>query len=129
MSELFSQQITWVYTYKLSDTAKFYKDLIGLEQVLDQGFCRVFRATKSSFIGVCQRPDRHVEPKGVILTLITKDVDAWHRRMVENGVRIHVEPKYSESSQSYVCVCLDPEGYRIEFQEFRDPRWRWPEGC
>src|SRR4051794_27195321 len=114
MSELFPQQITWVYTYNLGDTAAFYRDLLDLEEVLDQGFCRVFRATNSSFIGVCQREDRHVEPKGVILTLTTKDVDGWYRRMVDHGVRIHVEPKYSESSQSYVCVCLDPEGYRIE---------------
>ena len=58
----FGQQITWVYTYDLAATARFYTDTLGLPMVLDQGNCRVFQATRASFIGLCQRPDRDVEP-------------------------------------------------------------------
>jgi predicted enzyme related to lactoylglutathione lyase len=72
-------------------------------------------------------PDRHVEPKGVMLTLLTKNVDDWHRRLVALGAPVVGEPRYTESSKSYSFVCLDPEGYRIEFQEFRDALWQWPE--
>ncbi|MEJ1156664.1 VOC family protein [Prosthecomicrobium sp. N25] len=127
MANIFAQQITWIYTYDLPSTARFYAEGLGLEQVLDQGMCRVFRATPHSFIGVCQRPDRHVEPKGVILTLLTKDVDGWRRRMGDYGAHIETEPSYSERAQAYAFFCRDPEGYRIEFQEFRDPRWIWPD--
>lgn len=122
------QQITWVYTYDLPSTAKFYAETLALEQVLDQGMCRVFRASATSFIGVCQRPDRDVEPKGVILTLITPDVDGWYARLKAAGADLVTEPSYSERAQAYAFFCRDPEGYRIEFQFFHDPRWVFPEG-
>ena len=122
------QQITWVYTYDLASTATFYAETLALEQVLDQGMCRVFRVGQTSFIGVCQRPDRDVEPKGVILTLLTPDVDGWYARLKAAGEDIVSEPSYSERSQAYAFFCRDPEGYRVEFQHFHDPRWVFPEG-
>lgn len=117
------QNITWIYTYNLDETAKFYSDTLGLTEVLDQGMCRVFRTSLTGFIGICQRPDRHVEPKGVIMSLITEDVDGWYRHLKESGADIETEPSYSERSQAYAFFCRAPEGYRIEFQHFRDPRW------
>jgi len=120
------QQITWIYTYDLPGTAAFYRDVISLDEVLDQGNCRVFRTAARSFIGVCHRPDRHVEPKGVIITLVTDDVDGWYRRLTQLGADLEAEPRYSETARAYAFFCRDPEGYRIEFQHFRDPRWRFP---
>jgi predicted enzyme related to lactoylglutathione lyase len=123
-----AQQITWIYTYDLPKTALFYTETLGLEQVLDQGICRVFKVTPSSFIGVCQRPDRHVEPKGVILTLLTPDVDGWYAKLKAAGADLMTEPGFSENAKAYAFFCRDPEGYRIEFQWFQDPRWQLPEG-
>lgn len=120
------QQITWIYTLQLAETARFYAETLALEQVLDQGFCRVFRTSATSFIGLCQRPDRHVEPKGVIMSLITPDVDGWHARLKELGADIENPPRYSESAKAYAFFCRDPNGYRIEFQWFHDPRWVVP---
>jgi catechol 2,3-dioxygenase-like lactoylglutathione lyase family enzyme len=119
----FGQQITWVYTYDLAATARFYTDTLGLPMVLDQGDCRVFQATPASFIGLCQRPDRDVEPKGVVISLLTPEVDAWHAYLTAAGVDVLGPPRYSDKSQAYAFFCRDPEGYRIEFQWFRDPRW------
>jgi len=127
-SVLFDQQITWVYTYDLAETARFYAETLGLEMVLDQGNCRVFQVTSASFIGLCQRPDRDVEPKGVIISLLTPDVDGWYERLIAAGVDVVAPPKFSETSKAYAFFCRDPEGYRIEFQAFRDPRWRRLEG-
>ncbi|TVQ41526.1 MAG: VOC family protein [Geminicoccaceae bacterium] len=123
----FAQQITWVYTYDLLNTARFYTELMGLEMVLDQGSCRVFRTSATSFIGVCQRPDRDVEPKGVILTVLTPDLDAWHAKLTAAGADVVGPPTHSAAYQARAFVCRDPEGYRIEFQWFDDPRWRLPE--
>ncbi len=123
----FVQQITWVYTYDLARTARFYAETMGLAMVLDQGSCRVFRVSATSFVGVCQRPDRDVEPKGVILTVLTPDLAAWHERLVAAGADVVGPPTYSERYQAQAFVCRDPEGYRIEFQWFTDPRWRLPE--
>jgi predicted enzyme related to lactoylglutathione lyase len=124
----FGQQITWIYTYDLAATARFYADTLGLDMVLDQGNCRVFQATAVSFIGLCQRPDRDVEPKGVVISLLTPDVDGWHARLTEAGADVVAAPKFSETSKAYAFFCRDPEGYRIEFQWFRDPRWEGSTG-
>jgi predicted enzyme related to lactoylglutathione lyase len=119
-----AQQITWVYTHDLAATARFYGGTLALTLVLDQGLCRIFRTGASSFVGVCAaRPGRVVEPKGVVITLVTPEVDAWHARLAAAGVRIEAPPRLSETFNVYGFFAFDPEGYRIEFQAFRDPRW------
>ena len=46
------QSLTWVYTEDLPGTAEFYAELLGLEQVFDQGACRIFRTAPDAFLGV-----------------------------------------------------------------------------
>ena len=117
-------QITWVYTNDLPGTARFYAETLGLTQVLDQGQCRVFRTCDHGYIGVCKvRPGRHVEPKGVVLTLVTKQVDEWHERLRKAGAMIEAPPKDSPEYGIYAFFAQDPNGYRLEFQRFHDPNW------
>ena len=69
------QMVTWVYTQDLPGTATFYAETLGLEMVLDQGSCRIYRTAAEAFLGVCHaRPGRHVEPRGVVLTLVSDEV-------------------------------------------------------
>ena len=44
-----AQNVTWVYTADIDGTARFYGETLGLEQVLDQGLCRIFRASGTAF--------------------------------------------------------------------------------
>ena len=119
-----AQQVTWVYTHDLAAAARFYAETLALEPVLDQGLCRIYRTGSSSFVGVCaSRPGRVVEPKGVVITLVTPEVDAWHARLAAAGVPIEAPPRLSETFNVYGFFAFDPGGYRIEFQAFRDPRW------
>ena len=92
---------------------------------LDQGSCRIYRVAGGAYIGFCQRET--AEPHGVIVTLVTDDVDGWHTRLAVAGVLIETPPRYNERYQIYQCFARDPHGYLIEIQEFRDPRWQ-PEG-
>ena len=118
------QQITWVYTHDLDATAPFYEVTLGLQSVLDQGACRVYRASASSFLGLCRaRPGRDVEPRGVVLTLVTPDVDAWYAQLQTAGAKLEGAPSRSEQFNVYCFFALDPNGYRIEFQQFLDPAW------
>jgi predicted enzyme related to lactoylglutathione lyase len=122
-----AQQITWVYTHDLPGTARFYGETIGLEQVLDQGGCRIFKTSATSFLGVCPvRPGRHVEPKGVVITMVTEDVDAWHEVLKAKGVTILEPPTYHPSFEVYCLFAADPNGYKLEFQAFRTPAWKMP---
>ena len=119
-----AQQVTWVYTDDLAGTARFYEETLALQLALDQGPCRIYRTGASSFLGLCRtRPGRFVEPRGVVVTLVTPEVDAWHARLAAAGVTIEAPPRLSETFNVYGFFAFDPNGYRIEFQAFRDPRW------
>ena len=119
-----AQQITWVYTQDLDGTCQFYAESLGLEQVLDQGACRIFRSTGDSFIGICNvRPGREMNPNGVVISFVTNDVDGWYQRLLARGVTFDAPPELSNAFNVYSCFARDPNGYRIEFQRFVDPKW------
>ena len=121
---LIDRSIVWVYTHDLDSTAGFYRNQIGLTQVLDQGGCRIFRMGPSGFLGVCRiRPNRFVEPKGVVITFITADVDGWYRHLTAQGVVPEGPPEQREGSAIYCFFARDPNGYLLEFQTFLDAGW------
>ena len=118
------QFVTWVYTEDLPGTATFYAEVLGLELVLDQGACRIFRAAPDAFLGVCRaRPGRYVEPKGVVLTLVSQSVDAWYAYLCAREVALEGPPEHSEQFNVYCFFARDPNGYLIEFQRFLNPDW------
>ena len=118
------QQVTWVYTQDLDTTTPFYEQILGLPLILDQGTCRIYRSSATSFLGVCRtRPGREVEPRGLVLTLVTPDVDLWYARLRAAGVQVLAAPQHSAQFNVYSFFALDPNGYRIEFQRFLDPAW------
>lgn len=118
------QSVTWVYTMDLEGTSRFYAEILGLDLVLDQGGCRIYRWSANSFLGVCfARPGRFVEPKGVVITFVSPDVDGWHRYLVDKGVEPEGAPTYSPEFNVYCFFAKDPNGYLLEFQQFRDPAW------
>ena len=123
MTAPFEQQVTFVYTRDLEGTARWYAEVLGLPLVLDQGSCRIFRVTTHSFIGVCSRSDRVVEPRGVVLTLVSADVDGWHERLSARGAAIDAAPRLSAEFNVYAFLVRDPNGYVLEIQEFRSPEW------
>jgi catechol 2,3-dioxygenase-like lactoylglutathione lyase family enzyme len=117
------QQITFVYTRDLERSARFYAEVLGLELVLDQGACRIFRVAGEGFLGVCRDPARGVVPEGVTLTFVTPEVDAWHERLAAAGVTLEGPPRETPAFGIYNFFARDPDGYRIEFQRFLDPAW------
>jgi catechol 2,3-dioxygenase-like lactoylglutathione lyase family enzyme len=121
----FDSQITFCYTRDLATTAAFYEDVLGLTMVLDQGGCRIYRVADEAYLGFCERESAGA-PQGVILTLVTEDVDGWHERMREVGVEFEKAPTMNPDYHIYHCFLRDPNGYLIEIQRFEDPRWPSP---
>ena len=64
MTERFSDLITFFYTRDLKTTSRFYEDVLGLEMVLDQGSCRVYRVTERGYVGFCERDNAPEKPEG-----------------------------------------------------------------
>ncbi|OPL18077.1 MAG: glyoxalase [Candidatus Aegiribacteria sp. MLS_C] len=116
-------QIVFFYTRDLEATSRFYEDVIGLEMVLDQGGCRIFRTTGSSFLGFCGSVDAG-SSDGVVLTLVTEDVDGWFEELSARGGVFEKEPASNRDYHIYHCFLRDPNGYVIEIQRFEDPRWK-----
>jgi catechol 2,3-dioxygenase-like lactoylglutathione lyase family enzyme len=114
---------TFLYTDDLRATAHFYEDLIGLELALDQEDCRIYRIAERSFLGFCERESGAADPGGIILTLITEEVDRWHLYLQDQGVTFEKEPTFNPRYQIYHCFLRDPNGYLVEIQRFDDPAW------
>jgi catechol 2,3-dioxygenase-like lactoylglutathione lyase family enzyme len=114
--------ITFCVTHDLEATARFYEETLGLPLVLDQGKCRIYQVAGRSYIGFCER-DQALATEGVILTLVTEDVDGWYERLLGQGVEIEAEPKPNPDYHIYHFFLRDPNGYLLEIQRFEDPRW------
>ena len=119
----FDQQVTFLYTRDLDATARFYEETMGLPLVLDQGTCRIYRVSADGFVGFCQRAEAPEEPAGIIVTLVTEDVDGWFARLRERGVAFEKAPALNPAYNIYHCFLRDPNGYLLEIQSFRDAAW------
>jgi catechol 2,3-dioxygenase-like lactoylglutathione lyase family enzyme len=113
--------ITFLYTRDLNITAEFYENVIGLALARDQGDCRIYRVGECGYIGFCQQVNTLDVPLGVILTLVTPDVDGWFYRLSEKGVTFDQPPSLSPKYNIYHCFLHDPNGYLIEIQRFNEP--------
>jgi tellurite resistance-related uncharacterized protein/catechol 2,3-dioxygenase-like lactoylglutathione lyase family enzyme len=118
-------QITFVYVTDLDAAERFYMRL-GLTRVLDQGTCRILSATTGACIGLCARPEQ-VQPGGVILTLVSVDLEDRVADLRSHGVSFEVEPRYNPEYDITQAFLRDPDGHLVELQRFEDLDWPRPE--
>lgn len=116
----FDQQITFLYTGDLAATAHFYEQTLGLPLALDQGDCRIYQISRDGLLGFCRRAGG-AQPAGVIVTLITDDVDGWYARLAQRGVAFDNPPALNPRYNIYHCFLRDPNGYLLEIQRFEQP--------
>ncbi len=115
--------IVFLATRDLATTAGFYEETLGLTLALDQGKCRIYQVAEAAYLGFCAKdevPDR----EGVIVTLVTRDVDAWYEKLKSEGVKFEKAPVHNPEYRIYHCFFRDPNGYLLEIQRFDDPRWQ-----
>ena len=116
-----AQSIVFTYTDDLERASRFMREVLALEQVRDQGACRIFRLTRDSFIGVCDLPDRPRGTVGVTLSLITDDVAGWYAYLHDKGVTFKETPARKDAFGITTSLLETPDGYRIEIQRFDTP--------
>ncbi|MDA0243788.1 MAG: VOC family protein [Chloroflexi bacterium] len=124
---VFDQLVLFLYTADLPATAAFYEQLLGLPLALDQGVCRIYRVSSTGFVGFCQQGTAvgrsAADPDGVILTLVSEDVDGWYNYLQSRHVPIEKPPTLNEKFNIYHLFLRDPNGYLVEIQRFLDPQW------
>lgn len=127
MPQGFDDAITFLYTRDLEAAHRFYSGLLGLEMILDQGSCRIYRAAAGAYLGFCQRETAPEQPPDfVIVTFVTPDVDGWYAALKREGVVFEGPPALNETYGIYHCFLRDPDGYRLEIQRFLDAGWNRP---
>jgi catechol 2,3-dioxygenase-like lactoylglutathione lyase family enzyme len=118
------QQVTFLYTADLVETAVFYEMILELPLILDQGACRIYGTGAGAFLGFCQHLTRDGQSvSGVILTLVSQDVDGWYDYLCQKGVEFEKPPQFNPQFNIYHCFLRDPNDYLIEIQRFGDPAW------
>lgn len=114
--------ISFLPSTDIDRSADFYERVLGLQLVLDQGGCRIYRLTDTAYLGVCQRePFEDVQP--VITTLLADDIDGWHAAIVATGWPDVTEPEHSDAYRIVHIWVTDPDGNKLEIQRFDDPDW------
>ncbi|MBZ0299525.1 MAG: VOC family protein [Anaerolineae bacterium] len=114
------QQITFLYTADLPETARFYEEVMGFPLVRDQGTCRIYQVSTDGYLGICQRDGAVIDAdrRTLILTLVTPDVDGWYAALRARGVVFEEPPQVNPRYRIYHCFLRDPNGYQIEIQRF-----------
>jgi catechol 2,3-dioxygenase-like lactoylglutathione lyase family enzyme len=120
------QQITFLSTHDLAETANFYEQIMGLPLKLDQGTCRIYQVGQAAHLGFCQREAAAAAPPvpddySPILTLVTPSVDEWFEYLSQRGVSFEKTPSTNPKYNIYHCFLRDPNGYLIEIQRFLHP--------
>jgi predicted enzyme related to lactoylglutathione lyase len=118
-----SQSIVFTYTDDLERGSHFFREVMELDFVVDQGACHIFRLTPESYLGVCQLANRPQGKAGLTITIVSDDVEAWHAFLEQKGVTYIQPPKASPEFGVFSSLFLSPDGYRIEIQRFDDPAW------
>ncbi len=117
------QQVTFIDSADLERSLRFYADVLGLEQLLNQSACRIFRVAGEGLLGICTDPKRAVATEGFTLTFVTPEVDIWHERLRRQGATIVSAPAKNERFNIFNFFARDPDGVLLEFQRFLDPAW------
>lgn len=112
------QQITFLYTRNLADTAYFYEVIMGFTVAIDQGDCKIYRVLDTALLGFCEREMAPERPQGIIFTLVTNEVDAWYEYLTAQGVEYETPPTLNSKYNIYHSFLRDPNGYLIEIQQF-----------
>ncbi|MEO1201816.1 MAG: amidohydrolase family protein [Pseudomonadota bacterium] len=116
--------ITFFYYKDLESAAAFYGDLLGLDATMDADWVKIFQVSTTSSVGLVKDGQGFhpaADDKPAMLSIITDDVDAWYRKLVDAGVKIlkGLPPAGSPTDPDRAPVrgfiAEDPGGYTVEF--------------
>ena len=113
--------IAFGYYNDLEKASQFYRDKMGFKLVIDLDFAKVYQAYESVHIGLVDGKRGYLrvsQEKPVMLTFFVRDIESWHRDLLEKGVPIEQEPKEASYLKMKTMLFRDPEGYLIELLQW-----------
>lgn len=113
---------TFLYYKDLAAATQFYQDILGLELLADYGMATTFRISADSYLILVDAAEgMHTadEPKTVALALLTDQLEAWWNYLNAQNVPVKYSYKTKEGGPHDGFVMIDPEGYLLEFELFK----------
>jgi len=112
----------FLYYRDLDRATQFYAQTLGLELLADYDMATIFRISTSSYlILVDAEKGMHTaeEPKTVALALLTDQLAEWYEYLQAQKVPIKYTYKPRTGNAHDGFVAIDPEGYLLEFETFK----------
>ncbi len=116
--------ITWLYYRDLPRMQAFYEEVLGLTQVVDQGWAKIYQGSKTGHVGLVDERrgmNQWSEKKAVNVSFLIDDIDGWFKA-VQDGTLFPLRGTAvsdDEAGRYRAFVGYDPEGYYMEFDLFR----------
>ena len=102
----------------------FYRVVLGLPLIEDQGWAKVYRTHGSAHVGIVEARRRPIEKPvgtGTLLSIVVEDVEAWYEQLKhEPAIEILGPPAMVADIPVYSFFLKDPAGYHVEIQAFTD---------
>jgi len=121
-NEGFYGAVYWLYYEDLQEAERFLEEKIGLRQIVDQGWAKVYQVSKTGFIGpVDGRRGMHsfTEKKGTSISFLVKDLEGWYAYVKEEETFPFHQEMYTGKEERYKAfVGIDPGKYFFEFNRF-----------
>jgi catechol 2,3-dioxygenase-like lactoylglutathione lyase family enzyme len=117
--------VLWLYFQDLERIQAFYREALGSDIVVDQGWAKVFPASPTGFLGFVDgtRGLHTATPeKAVTVSFFTTALEPWLERLASvPGFELRASGQTgSEADFVRTFVGYDPEGYFLEWDVFLD---------
>jgi len=112
----------FLYYKDLDRATQFYTETLGLELLSDYTMAKILRITSDSYlilVDATKGMHTAAEPKTVALALLTNQLGQWYDYLKQKGVKIKYDYKPKEGGAHDGFVAVDPEGYLLEFETFK----------
>ena len=116
--------ITFLYYRDLPSAMLFYEDILGLPQVIDQGWCKIYKICPGAHVGLVDEAkgmNKWAETKSVQLCIRVPQVNEWYAFAQAKGLNNLSKLFTNEDLGIRAFVFADPEGYQIEIQSATRP--------
>ena len=115
------QELHWYYS-DLAKAKSFYKEKLGLKLLSETEISATFLIAGDSRLvvnSIAGSGFKGSEPKSVALALLTDDLQIWYNHLLVQKVEIKYTLKIKPEGAHDGFVAVDPEGYLLEFEMFR----------
>ncbi|MFT6971391.1 MAG: catechol 2,3-dioxygenase-like lactoylglutathione lyase family enzyme [Roseivirga sp.] len=111
------QQTTHFYYEDVPKAIDFYSRILGFEKDSENQF----QISENVFIKINPTSEEHPakQAKSTAIAFLTDQLPAWYAHVQKEGVEIKYTYKPSDGGPHDGFVAIDPEGYLLEFEEFK----------